>query len=324
VWLGFRRGSQDGLAVTGFALFLARRLLGIAFLVWVVTVAAFLLIRAGPPNPVAAAQVAQQLGPGRSASWQYFHYLLRLLHGNFGASLTVGLPVSTILSRSLPPTLSLMVGGMVVWLAGGIVGGAVSALRRGSLADRVITGTAVGVQAVPTFLVVLLLLGLFSYLARAVGTVWIQPGYVPFSQSPGQWLGRMILPWIAVAATQAGATARLTRASVLEVLGEDYIRTAHAKGVAARRVLWLHALRPAVMPAISSISVGFGLLLSYAAIVDQVFALGGIGQALLNALKIGDVMVIMGAVILTVILTALVSLATDIVLAILDPRVRLT
>jgi peptide/nickel transport system permease protein len=292
-------------------------------LVWAVTVAAFVMFRIGVPSPVTDAQLNQQLGPGETASWQYFHYLLRLLHGNLGDSLTIGLPVTTVLRRSLPPTLSLMAGGMVLWLVTGVTAGVVSALRRGAWSDRLITAGVVAGQVVPTFLVAFLLLDLFSYLAGS-GNFWIQPGYVPLTQSPGQWLGRMILPWIAIAATQAGATARLTRAAVLDVLGEDYIRTAHAKGVPPRRVVWLHALRPALIPALASIGVGFGILFSSAAIVDQVFALGGIGQELLTSVKNGDLMVIMGTVLLAVILISLVNLAVDLCLAVLDPRVRLS
>jgi peptide/nickel transport system permease protein len=132
----------------------------------------------------------------------------------------------------------------------------------------------------------------------------------------------MILPWIAIAATQVGATARLTRSAVLDVLGEDYSRTAHAKGLASNRVFRYHVLRPAAAPVIASISTGFGILLGSAAIVDQVFALGGIGQALLTAVKAGDLLVIMGAALATVILISLVNLLTDICLAVLDPRVH--
>lgn len=132
----------------------------------------------------------------------------------------------------------------------------------------------------PTFLTALLLLALFGYISRS-GNLWIQPGYVPFTQSPAQWLGRMILPWIAIAATQVGVTARLTRSAVLDVLGEDYIQTAHAKGLPDQRVIWLHVLRPSITPVLTSISTGFGILLGSAAIVDQVFGLGGIAQQLL-------------------------------------------
>ncbi len=220
--------------------FLVRRLLAIAVLVLAVTLAAFALFRIGVRNAATDAQINQQLGAGRPASWQYLHYLLRLLHGNLGETLTPGLSVGTVLRRALPPTLSLMVGAMVLWLVAGVVAGTVSALGRGSWADRVITGAVAVPLAVPTFLVAALLLYVFSYLAR-FGNLWLQPGYVPITQSPGQWLGRMILPWVAVAATQAGITARLMRGAVLETLGEDYIRLARAKGLPEHRLLLRHA-----------------------------------------------------------------------------------
>jgi len=145
---------------------------------------------------------------------------------------------------------------------------------------------------------------------------------VPFSRNPGKWLGRMILPWIAVAATQVGVTARVTRASVLDVLGEDYIRAANARGLDGRRVLWLHVLRPAMGPVIATVSIGIGTLLGSAAIVDYVFALGGIGQELLSAVGEGDIMLVLGTTIITVILISLVNLIIDICQALLDPRVR--
>jgi len=305
-----------------FAYFLFRRLLGIAILAWLTTLVAFGLFRAGVPNPATDAQLSQQLGAGQSASWQYAHYLLRLLHGNLGGSLTVGLPVDTLLGRALPPTLSLMIGGMLLWLVTGVLAGTVSALRRGSWPDRMVSGGVLAAMVIPTFVLALLLLGLSTYLARS-GQLWLQPGYLPFTQSPWQWLGRMILPWIAVAATQAGATAKLTRSAVLDVLAEDYMRTARAKGLDEQRIFWRHVLRPVMIPVLASLGSGFAILLGSAAIVDQVFALGGIGQALLTAVKAGDLMVIMGAVLVTVILISLVNLITDIVQALLDPRVQL-
>jgi peptide/nickel transport system permease protein len=304
-----------------FALFLLRRLIAIVILAWVITLAAFWLFRVGVESPATTAQINSQLGAGEPAPVQYLRYLLRLLHGNLGQTLTVGVSVGNLLSQALAPTLSLIIGGMVLWLVTGTLAGTISALRPGSLTDKSVTAAALAALVLPTFLTALLLLQLFSYIARS-GNVWLQPGYVPLTQSPGQWLGRMILPWMAIAATQVGATARLTRSAVLDVLGEDYIRTAHAKGLAGQRVFWLHALRPAIAPVIASISTGFGILLGSAAIVDQVFALGGIGQALLTAVKAGDLMIIMGTALTTVILISLVNLLTDICLAVLDPRVH--
>jgi peptide/nickel transport system permease protein len=306
--------------MAGLALFVVRRLLGIAALVWLATLATFGLFHVGVPHRAADAQITAQLGPGQPLTGQYLHYLVRLLHGDLGQSLTQGLSVDTLLGRALPPTLSLMIGGLVLWLAVGVAAGIVSALRPGSLADRVITGSTLTAMIVPTFLTALLLLELSAYLNRS-GLLWLQSGYVPITHNPGAWLGRMILPWIAVAATQAGLTARITRSAILDVLGEDYIRMARAKGVDQRRILLRHVLRPAIIPVITTAAAGFGTLLGAAAIVDQTFALNGIGQALLTAVKSGDLMTIMGTVLITVILICLASLVADIAQKILDPQV---
>ena len=307
--------------MTALARFLVRRLLGIAVLAWATTAATFALLRVGIPNPGIDAAISRQLGPGQPAVWQYFHYVQDLLHGNLGQSLVQPVSVNTILGQAVPPTLSLMVGGMVLWLTAGVLVGTVSALRPGSWTDRIGTAGVLAALSVPAFLLALLLLAVFAHLAAA-GNMWLQPGYVGISQSPGQWLGRMILPWIAIAAGQAGVTARLARAGILEVLGEDYIRTARAKGLAGRRILWFHVLRAAILPVVSSIGVGFGAILGAAAVIDQVFALGGIGQAFLTAAKTGDLLVITATALATVILVAVVNLIADVCYALLNPRVR--
>jgi peptide/nickel transport system permease protein len=309
--------------VAALARFLLRRLLGIAVLAWAATAATFALLRVGIPNPGIDAAISRQLGPGQPAVWQYFHYLQHLLHGNLGQSLAQPVSVNTILGQAIPPTLSLIAGGMVLWLTAGVLAGAVSALRPGSWTDRAATAGVLAALSIPSFLLALLLLAVFAHLAQA-GNLWLQPGYVGISQSPGQWLGRMILPWIAIAAAQAGVTARLARAGILEVLGEDYIRTARAKGLAARRILWFHALRAAVLPVVSSVGVGFGAILGAAAVIDQVFALGGIGQAFLVATKTGDMLVVTATVLATVTLVAVVNLIADVCFALLEPRVRIT
>ena len=305
------------------ARFLLRRLLGIAVLAWATTAATFALLRVGIPNPGIDAALSQQLGPGQPAVWQYFHYLDHLLHGHLGQSLVQPVSVNTILGQAIPPTLSLILGGMVLWLTAGVLAGAASALRPRSWTDRAITAGVLAALSIPSFLLALLLLAVFAHLAQA-GNLWLQPGYVGISQSPGQWLGRMILPWIAVAAGQAGVTARLARTGILEVLGEDYIRTARAKGLGARRILWFHALRAAILPVVSSVGVGFGAILGGAAVIDEVFALGGIGQAFLVATKAGDMLVITATVLATVLLVAVVNLIADVCFALLDPRVRVT
>lgn len=304
-----------------FVLFLIRRLLGIVILACAVTLAAFTLFRVAGLRPATIAQINAQLGAGEPAAVQYLHYLQKLLHGDLGQTMVSGLSVNTALRQALPATLSLIIGGMILWLITGILLGTVGALRPGSLADRTVIVAALTALVLPTFLTALFLLFVFSYLAR-FHYFWVQPGYVPLTQSPGQWLGRMILPWIAVAATQVGATARLTRSSVLDVLGEDYVRAAYAKGLTSRRVIWLHALRPAIIPVIASFSIGFGTLLGSAAIVDYVFALGGIGQELLTAVGEGDLMLVLGTTVITVVLLSLLNLIIDICQMLLDPRVH--
>ena len=309
--------------MAGFALFLFRRLLGIVVLAWLVTLAAFALFRIGVPSQFADRQINAQLGVGESASWQYAHYLLHLLHGNFGQSLTVGLPVTTVLWRALPPTLSLVIGGVLLWLIVGITAGVVSAARHGSWTDRVVNGAALAAGIIPTFLLGLLLLLVFSWEARH-GFLWMQPGYFPLSQGVGPWLGRMILPWIGMATAQLALTTRLTRQASLEVLGEDYIRTARAKGLSEQRVFWAHVLRSSIIQVLPSTSVGLSTLLGSAAIIDQTFTLGGIGQVLLLAVQSHDLMIIMGAVLFMVVLLSLVTLLIDVTVALLDPRIRLS
>jgi peptide/nickel transport system permease protein len=304
-----------------FALFLIRRLLAIVVLALAVTAAAFTLFRVAGLRPATIVQINTQLGPGDPAPVQYLHYLQRMLHGNLGQTMVIGVPVDTALRQALPATLSLIIGGMVLWLVAGIWIGTISALRPGSLVDRTATVAALTALVLPTFLTALFLIFAFSYLAR-YHYFWLQPGYVPLTSNPGKWLGRMILPWIAVAATQVGVTARVTRASVLDVLGEDYIRAANARGLDGTRVLLLHVMRPAMSPVIASLSIGISTLLGSAAIVDYVFALGGVGQELLSAVGEGDIMLVLGTTIITVILVSLLNLIIDICHALLDPRVR--
>ena len=303
--------------MTGLILFLVRRLLGIAVLAWAVTLAAFALFRIAIVGELADVQINAQLGQGEPAWWQYAHYLQHLLQGNLGQTETVGLSVDELLWRALPPTLSLVIGGMLLWLSTGVVAGMISGQRPGSVADRVITGLAAAAVIVPVFLLALILLGVFAY----THFLWIQPGYAPLSHGLGRWLGRMILPWIALAAAQTGLTARVTRTAIIEAAGEDYVRTAQAKGLSRRRIAWVHVLRPAAIPAMSSLSIGLGTLLGSAAIIDQTFALDGIGQALLTAVKVNDLMVVMGTILITVILISLTSLILDLGQALLDPRI---
>src|SRR5215470_16928497 len=169
------RGCPGCPGVASFALFLLKRLLGIVVVAWITTLAAFGLFRLGVPSPTVTAQIDRQLGSGEPALSQYLQYLQRLLHGNLGDTLTIGLSVDSLLKRALPPTLSLLIGGLVLWLVVGVWAGTVSALRPGSLTDRVVTGVVLAAVTAPTFLLGLLLLDLFVHLS-GMGYGWLQPG----------------------------------------------------------------------------------------------------------------------------------------------------
>jgi peptide/nickel transport system permease protein len=318
----------------GFASFLVRRiLLGIVVL-WFVTVATFLLFFVAPQDPArllagkntTAAQIAninRRLGLDQPLIVQYWHYLDRLLHGNLGTSYFTGTSVNTILREDLPPTLSLLVGGVVLWLIVGISVGILSATRARTLLDRIsTTGVLIGITF-PTFVVGLLLLFFVYKPLNQAGFHWIQTGYEGPTQSVSGWIGHMILPWITIAAVSAATYTRLTRGSLLDVLGEDYIRTARSKGLSERRVVYRHGVRSALTPVVSQLGVDIGTLAGGAVVTETVFSLGGIGQASVTAITNGDAPVVLGIVLLAALFVVVANLVVDILYSVLDPRVKL-
>jgi peptide/nickel transport system permease protein len=318
----------------GFASFLVRRiLLGIVVL-WFVTVATFLLFFVAPQDPArllagkntTAAQIAninRRLGLNQPLIVQYWHYLDRLLHGDLGTSYLTGASVNTILKQDLPPTLSLLVGGVVLWLIVGISVGILSATRARTLLDRIsTTGVLIGITF-PTFVLGLLLLFAIYKPLNQAGFHWIQTGYEGPTQSVSGWVGHMILPWITIAAVSAATYTRLTRGSLLDVLGEDYIRTARSKGLSERRVVYRHGVRAALTPVVSQLGVDIGTLAGGAVVTETVFGLGGIGQASVTAITTGDAPVVLGVVLMAALFVVVANLIVDICYSILDPRVKL-
>ena len=240
--------------MVGLVSFLVRRILLGILVMWFVTIGTFLLFFVAPQDPArllagkntTAAQIAainRRLGLDQPLIVQYWHYLSRLVHGNLGTSYFTGESVNTILKQDLPPTLSVMVGGAILWLLAGISVGILSATRARTVLDRIsTTGVLIGITF-PTFVVGLLLI-FFIYLPlNKHGFHWIQTGYEGPTTSVIGWIGHMILPWITIAAVSAATYTRLTRGSLLDALGEDYIRTARSKGLTERRVL-VPARRP--------------------------------------------------------------------------------
>jgi peptide/nickel transport system permease protein len=302
---------------------------------WFVTIATFLLFFVAPQDPARLlagknttaqeiAQINARLGLNQPILVQYWHYLDRLVHFNLGTSYFTGTSVNTILKEDLPPTLSVMVGGAVLWLIVGISVGILSATRARTLVDRVATtGVLIGITF-PTFVLGLLLLFLIYKPLNQAGFHWIQTGYEGPTTSFGGWIGHMILPWITIAAVSAATYTRLTRGSLLDTLGEDYIRTARSKGLSERRVLFRHGVRAALTPVVSQLGVDVGTLAGGAVVTETVFGLGGIGQQSVNSIVNGDAPVVLGIVLCAALFVVVANIIVDILYSVLDPRVKLS
>ncbi|RAY14733.1 ABC transporter permease [Actinomadura craniellae] len=311
------------------AALLVRRLAFGALVLWLVSGAVFLLVHvvaadparalAGPrADPETLALIRRNLGLDRPLVEQYARFAGRLLRGDLGHSYVSGAPVTELIGAGLPTTLVLVLGGAVLWLAGGVLLGVLSAVR--PALDRPITFLVLLALSMPPFLLGLLLLfALFTGLGE-VGVRLFEPG-PPFE---GDLWRRMALPWFTLALLQLAAYTRLTRGGLLDVLGDDYVRTARALGVTERRVVYRHGLRAALTPLVSQLGVDVGALLGGAVVVEQVFGLQGVGQLVVRSVTLGDAPVVVGAVLLTALCVVLTGLLTDLGYAALDPRVRLT
>jgi peptide/nickel transport system permease protein len=318
-----------------FVRFIVRRVLAGIVVLWLVSLAAFLLFFARPTETVARqlagraatpqilAEVTKQLGLNQPILVQYWHFLVRLLHGNLGYSFFNGESVNTVLKQDLPRTASVVVGGVVLWLIVGLGVGILSATRARSLFDRVATVGVLAGLSMPTFVLgQLLLWGVFLQLNKH-GFTWVQNGYMGPTQSISGWVGHMILPWITLATVQAAVYSRLSRGSLLDTLGEDYIRTARSKGLSERRVIFKHAVRAALTPVVSQLGVDVGTLLGGVVVTETVFGIGGIGQDSVTAIVQGNLPVIIGFVLLAALFVVVANIIVDVVYAILDPRVRM-
>jgi len=319
----------------GMARFLIRRVLAGILVLWVVATLTFFLFFVAVPEGVVArnlagraatpaviAEVERNLGLNEPKLVQYWHYLYHLLHGNLGYSYYTQQPVTTIIKQALPATISVVIGGVLLWLIAGLATGILSATRARSLFDRIATvGVLAGVSA-PTFIVgELLIVAVYVQLSNH-GISFIQTGYTPITQSFSGWLGTMILPWITLAVVQAAVYTRLSRGSLLDTLGEDYIRTARSKGISERRVLYRHAVRSAMTPVVSQLGIDVGALLGGVIVVEQVFGLQGVGQQTVTAISQGDGQLVIGFVILAALFVVVANLIVDLSYALLDPRVR--
>lgn len=305
------------------------RLLALIPLVIVASFAAFVLLQLTSTDPAVVrlgenateqsyAAFRHEIGVDRPVIVQYGSWLASAVQGDLGTSWSNSTPVTDSLSSRFPVTLSITIGALVVGLVVGIPTGIAAGIRAGRSTDSLLTGGASIGQAVPSFWLALLLV---AYVAMK--TPWFPAtGYVSYDRDVGEWLRSITLPSIALGLAAAGAFARQTRAGFVQVLHEPYIRTAVAGGLARRRILWRTALRNASVPVVTTVAGQAAVLVGGAVIVEQVFALPGLGQLVLNAIRNGDMPVVLGFVVLMALLMAIIQFLLDLTYALIDPRVR--
>lgn len=269
------------------------------------------------------AQIRVNLGLDKPIWEQYLHFLGGLLQGDLGYSYRSNLPVADLVLARIPATMSLVFGAVVVWLAIGIPIGLASAKRPGSVRDRLGQGFALVGISFPTFVLGMLALYLLYFLPTRFGVMLFPPsGYVPLTQDPLQWAWHLALPWLTLAMVTAAVYARLTRGQMLDVLGEDYVRTARAKGLTERRVIYVHAFRSAMPPLVTQLGIDIGLMLGGVIVIEQVFGLQGVGALAITSVSMQDRPVIIAIVLLGGLFVALSNLIVDLFYALLDSRVR--
>ena len=315
--------------------YIIRRLLWVIVLLIAVSMLTFVIfylfpstdpaaLRAGRnASPAVIAEIRHQLGLDRSIFWQYGHYMKRLVfHLDFGYSYQNQQPVKQQILDRLPATISLAAGAAVIWLVVGIGVGIISAVKSRSLVDRVTMGAALLAISAPVYWLGLLSLFLFS---KDIGKIHLFLGanqYVPISQSFSHWFGALILPWTVLAASFAAFYARLLRANLIEVMGEDYIRTARAKGLPERRVILKHGVRSAITPIVTAAGLDIGILLGGAILTESVFNIPGIGRLAYDSIIHSDLPMIQGTVLFGAFFIVVANLIVDVGYAFLDPRVR--
>jgi peptide/nickel transport system permease protein len=271
-------------------------------------------------TPEALASMREQMGLNDPVLVRYFSWIGGMLVGDFGRSFTYSSPVIDLIAERVVVSLPLAIISLILSTAIAIPVGIFAAARRGRMGDTVSMGVAQVGVAIPNFWFALLLVYVFA--------VWLRllPSGGFFGWGAGVWPGlkALILPAIALALPQAAILARVTRSAMLEVLGEDYIRTARAKGMPRRYVLWRHALRNAMIPVLTIMGLQFAFLLAGTIIIENVFYLPGLGRLVFQAITQRDLIVVEGVIMLLVASVVVVNLVVDILYAVVDPRLRVS
>ncbi len=314
--------------------FLVGRLAFAALVLFALSSFVFLLFFVAPGDPARLVagdkateaqlvQIRSNLGLERPIHEQYASFLSRAVQGDLGFSYRNQQPVLTLIANRLPPTISLVIGGVIVWLAVGIPIGIMSARHAGGLRDRIGQGFILIGLSFPTFVLGMVSLYVFYFLPRQAGfTLFPAGGFKPFWPNPAIWAWHMFLPWMTVALTTAAVYARLTRGQMLEVMGEDYIRTARAKGLPESMVVLKHGMRATLTPLVTQLGADIAFLLGGAIVIEQVYGLQGVGALAVQAVNTQDRPIIIGVVLLGGLFIVIANIIVDIAYALLDPRIR--
>jgi peptide/nickel transport system permease protein len=309
--------------------YVVRRLLATIVVMAVVAFVVFMLLYLTPGDPAAIlagdtatsediARIREALGLNAPFHVRFGEWVWRLLHGDLGISIFTKLPVTTLIGQRVGPTLSLTLCTLVVSVLVAVPLGVIAAARAGRWIDRAVMGFSVGGFSLPVFVLAYMLIYLFS-----IQLEWLPvQGYRPMSEGLWQWARHLILPSFALGSVYIALFARMTRAAMLDVLAQDYVRTAQAKGLAPQAVLLGHALKNAAVPIATVIGIGVGLLIGGAIVTETVFALPGIGRLTVDAILRRDYPVIQGVVLLFSASYVLVNLAVDLSYMFFDPRIR--
>jgi len=309
--------------------YVARRIVATLPVMAIVALFVFSLLYIAPGDPAAVIagdqaspadveKIRQSLGLDRPFLVQFGEWVWRLVHFDLGTSIFTGLPVTALIAQRIEPTLSLMVVTLILAVSIAVPLGVMAAWKVGTWIDRAIMAFAVFGFSVPVFVVGYLLAYFF-----ALELEWLPvQGYTPIAQGLWPWFENLILPSIALGCVYIALIARITRATMLEVLQQDYVRTARAKGVSQGGILFLHALKNAAVPIVTVIGIGIALLIGGAVVTESVFAIPGLGRLTVDAILRRDYPVIQGLVLLFSFVYVLVNLAIDLVYTLVDPRIR--
>jgi peptide/nickel transport system permease protein len=309
--------------------YIVRRILAMLPVLFLVSVIVFSLIHLTPGDPAitmlgeeatpeAVAALRAKLGLDQPLPVQYLRWVGSVLQGDLGRSIRSNQPVSEAIAQRLPVTLELAILSVLIGVAIAIPVGIVSAMRRNSPLDTASTGAALLGVSLPNFFLAILLIFIFSVHLR-----WLPPiGYTPRADGVLDNLKRMLMPAITLGTALSAIVMRMTRSSLLEVLDQDYVRTARAKGLAEMRVIRVHALKNSLIPVATVVGLQIGGLLGGAIITETIFALPGIGRLLVDSIFQRDFPLVQGVVLFTSLAFLVVNLLVDLLYAFLDPRIR--